>query len=424
MKKRWLTPLLLLTVLALVVAGCGNDNDSHLSASGKKVIQIYQGKVEIADALARLKVEYEKQHPDVELQIQSVGGGADYAASLKAKFAAGDVPDIFTNGGDEEMNLWLEYLEDLSDQPWVNDLVDGAAAQISKDGHIYGQPNGLEGFGFIYNKDIFAKVGITQVPTTIDELRAVCEKLKAAGYTPFSNGFQEWWVLGNHNVTIPFSHQPDPDKFIQELDNGTAQIPGNEKFNEWLNLLDLMVKYGNPNPLTTDYNTQVTLFADGKAAMMQQGNWTQVQIDGIKPNMNIGLMPMPINDNKEENDRVFVRVPNNWVIYKDSPVKKEAKQFLNWLVTSDTGRHYITDEFKFVPAFKSIKTTDKQLGPIGADIVRYNEAGKTLPWIFPKFPMGLSKDYASTMQAYLAGELTRAEMLQQMQEQWVNLQLR
>jgi len=133
---------------------------------------------------------------------------------------------------------------------------------------------------------------------------------------------------------------------------------------------------------------------------------------------------MPINNNKEENDRVFVRVPNNWVVNKNSPVKAEAKEFLNWLVSSDTGKHYITDEFKFIPAFKNIQTSDKQLGPIGADIVKYNNAGKILPWIFPKFPMGLSKDYASTMQAYLAGELNRQSMLQQMQEQWVNLQLR
>ncbi|WP_458120285.1 ABC transporter substrate-binding protein [Paenibacillus sp. Z6-24] len=424
MKKLWLIPLTVLLSLSLLIAGCGNQQGGNLTADGKKVIHIYQGKVEIADALNKLKAEYEKEHPDVELEIQSVGGGADYAASLKAKFAAGDEPDIFTNGGDEEMNLWLEYLEDMSDQPWVKNIVDGAAEQISKDGHIYGQPNGLEGYGFIYNKDIFKKVGITEVPTTIDELRGACEKLKAAGYTPFSNGFQEWWVLGNHNVTIPFAHQDDPNAFLEQLDNGTAQIPGNVKFDEWLNLFDLMVKYGNANPLTTDYNTQVTLFANGKAAMMQQGNWTQVQIDGIKPDMNIGLMPMPINNNKEENDRVYVRVPNNWVVNKNSPVKEEAKEFLNWLVSSETGKRYITDEFKFIPAFKNIPTSDKQLGPIGADIVKYNNEGKILPWIFPKFPMGLSKDYASTMQAYLAGELDRQGMLQQMQEQWVNLQLR
>lgn len=422
MKKILLLPLTLLFGLATVLSGCGNQNTED--AGGTKTIHIYQYKVEISDALAKLKVEYEKTHPGVKLDIQSVGGGSDYAASLKAKFASGDEPDIFSNGGYEEMNLWFEYMEDLSDQPWVSDLVDGAKESISRDGHIYGQPIGLEGYGFIYNKDIFDKVGIKELPTTLEELQAVCEKLKAAGYIPFSNAFQEWWVLGNHNSNIPFAHQKDPVQFLQQLDAGTAQIPGNEKFTDWLNLVDLMVKYGNSNPLTTDYNTQVTLFANGKAAMMQQGNWTQVQIDGIKPNMNIGLMPIPINNDKQENDRLFVSVPNNWVVNKNSPVKAEAKEFLNWLVTSDTGKHYITDEFKFIPAFKSIPTTDKQLGPIGSDIVKYNEAGKTLQWVFPRFATGLTKDYGSTIQAYIAGELTRDEMLEQMQAEWVNLQLR
>ena len=48
--------------------------------------------------------------------------------------------------------------------------------------------------------------------------------------------------------------------------------------------------------------------------MMQQGNWTQVQIDGINPDLNLGMLPMPITN--EPNDKLFVGVPNYWVVNK------------------------------------------------------------------------------------------------------------
>ena len=44
---------------------------------------------------------------------------------------------------------------------------------------------GLSGCDIFYNKTIFAEVGI-EVPETIDELEAACDKLVAAGYVPFA----------------------------------------------------------------------------------------------------------------------------------------------------------------------------------------------------------------------------------------------
>ncbi|MCG3056498.1 extracellular solute-binding protein, partial [Escherichia coli] len=84
-------------------------------------------------------------------------------------------------------------------------------------------------------------------------------------------------------------------------------------------LFDLTLKYGNDNPLTTDYNTQVTQFAAGETAMMQQGNWTVNMITKINPDMEMGFIPMPISDDKEKNDKLAVGVPNNWVVNKNAP---------------------------------------------------------------------------------------------------------
>ncbi|AJY75846.1 ABC transporter substrate-binding protein [Paenibacillus beijingensis] len=441
MKKGWL--LLLTAMLATgALAGCGGGNNGGTanetgtnttnttnstssgsnSGSGKPVtIKIFQFKVEIAEAMNRLKAEYEKEHPNVKLEIETVGGGADYGAALKAKFAAGDEPDIFNNGGNQELITWESKLEDLSDQPWVKDVIESAKEPISKDGKMYGMPIGIEGYGFLYNKDLFAKAGITTPPKTFSELEAAAQKLQDAGITPFSNGYQEWWVLGLHNFNVALANQDDPVAFAKSLSDGTGKIEGNKVFDDWAKLLDLTLKYSNKNPLTTDYNTQVTLFASGKTAMMQQGNWTQVQIDGISPNLNIGVLPMPINDDAKSGN-ILVGVPNNWVINNNSKVKQEAKDFLNWLVTSDAGKKYIVNDFKFIPALSTIEVSDpKVLGPIANDIMAYSKENKTLGWYFMRMPEGLGQEVGADIQAYIAKKMTKEQMLQDIQSKWTSM---
>jgi raffinose/stachyose/melibiose transport system substrate-binding protein len=432
MKKATLISLIVLLFVS-ILAGCsksapapagGANNGAAAGAGGKNItLKMFQFKVEIAEPLGKLIAEYEKANPGVKIQIDTVGGGADYGAALMAKFNSGDKPDIFNNGGFSDMDKWLEHLEDLSDQPWVKDMVAVSKEPMTKDGKLYGQPLNLEGYGFIYNKDLFAQAGITETPKTLSQLEAAAQKLQDKGIQPFVNGYGEWWVLGNHFVNIPFAQQPDVNAFITGLNKGTAKIPGNPAFENWVKLFDLQLKYGNKNPLQTDYKTQVTEFATGKAAMTQQGNWTQLQITQTNPNIKVGFLPMPISEDAAANDKLPVGVPNNWVINKNSPNKEEAKKFLNWMVSSDIGKKYITEEFKFIPAFTNIPADEKILGPLAADIIKYSKDNKTLSWNWFKFPGGeaSSKKFAATMQAYVAKQITKDQMLDEFQKTWASL---
>ncbi|PEL13577.1 ABC transporter substrate-binding protein [Bacillus sp. AFS017336] len=421
MKNKLFKSIAVLSTSMLLFSGCNsNKKEEKKSGAGEKVtLNIFQFKAEIAKDLEALANEYQKENKNVTVKVQTVGGGADYGAALKAQFASGNEPDIFNNGGYQEAITWKDKLEDLSDQAWVADLYPETEKPMTVDGKLLGMPMNTEGYGFIYNKDLFDKAGITQLPKTLTELEATAKKLKDAGITPFSVGYGEWWILGIHLLNIPFAQQPDPDKFIADLNAGTARIPDNDKFKEFIKLFDLTIKYGNKNPLTTDYNTQVTNFASGKTAMMQQGNWTQGMIDGITPNMKLGLLPMPINDDQEAMDKIPVGVPNNWVVNKNSKNKEEAKKFLNWMVTSDTGKKYIVEKFKFIPAIKSIQ--GKGLGPIADDIQKYSSDGKVLSWNWFKYPDGATNEFGASMQAYVGGQKNAKQLLQSIQDSWNKL---
>ncbi|KPB05692.1 ABC transporter substrate-binding protein [Bacillus sp. CHD6a] len=423
--KRLVLLLLSLSLVVGIFAGCSSDNSSsnsdNNSGDGDQVtLNLFQFKVEIADQLAEMIKEFEAEHPNIKVKLETVGGGADYGAALKAKFASGEQPDIFNNGGFKELELWKEHLADLSEEPWAEHVLPIGKVPMTdpEDGKLYGMPVNLEGYGFIYNKDLFEEAGITEPPTNITELKAAAEKLEAAGITPFSAGYAEWWVIGQHLLNIPFAQQEDPEAFIAGLYDGSEKIVGNKHFKEFKEVLDAEIKFGNDNPLTTDYNTQVTQFASGQTAMLQQGNWTENMIYEVDPDMNMGFLPIPINDDASA-DSLPVGVPNNWAINKNSENIEEAKTFLNWMVSSETGKRFITEEFAFIPAFDNIEPAG--LGDLGQSILEYSTAEKTVPWTWFMWPDGANKEFAATIQEYAAGRIDYDTVLERFQTTWDNL---
>lgn len=418
---KWIVNILLAGVVGMSLSACQTNTETLAKEKELKEqkikLSIRNPKVEISTQFEQMVAAYEKENPNVDITVHTVGGASDDLADLKAQIAAGNGPDIFTNSGYDNVKLWNEYLEDLSDQPWVEHAYKDTLAPVIMNEKIYGMPVNLEGYGFIYNKDLFKKAGIHTKPKTLTELEEAAKKLQQAGITPFANGYYEEWKLGVHLLNIAFAQQKDPSAFIKKLNNGTEKINHNQKFKDIIDLLDTTIKYGNDNPLSTDYNTEVQLFATGNAAMIQQGNWVQPMINQLSPNMNIGFLPIPINDDAK-NDALVVSVSNYWVVNKQTTdeKKKEAKKFLNWMVSSKQGKIFITKQFKFIPAFDNIESDN--LGPLAANLSLYYKEGKTLDSNWFSFPDEAREEFGLAMQSYIAKRLNHDQLLQEFQKSW------
>lgn len=223
--------------------------------------------------------EYEAE-TGVKVEVETHGGGEDYSALLKATLAAGEEPEIFNSSGWAGFDPYVDRATDLSNEPWAKDLVEASKPQISRDGKLLGMPMNLEAYGFTYNKDLFAKAGITELPQTLDELEAAAKKLKDAGIIPFALT-NEWWSMGIHTLNIALANQADPAAFIEEIKAGTKTFKDDPIMKEWVRLVDIMFANGQEKAITTDYNTQVAEFASGKYAMIQHGNWIQGMVDEV-----------------------------------------------------------------------------------------------------------------------------------------------
>lgn len=427
--KRILSLVTVTMLVASSVVGCGSKGGD--AAKGDKVkVDIFQFKVEAKDALEKAAGVYEEKNPNVDINIETVGGGNDYGAALRSKFQSGQEPTIFNIGGPQDVEDWEGKVEDLSDQPWVKDAFDGTLGSVTNDKGIFGMPFNQEGYGFIYNKEVFKKVGID--PATITSYDALDKAVKTLDSKKDELGLEavfavpgkEKWVTGLHLLNTALANEFESGKQAYEAKKLDF------KYNKELkDLLDLQTTYAYkpdgkvPSINSVDYAMQIEQkYSTGKVAMVQMGNWAYGGIEGVNKDIatNSGILPMPIKGVKE--DSVPVGVPMYWSINKDksSAEKDAAKDFLNWLYTSDEGKKMIINDFKFIPAFKGYESDElKPKDPLSADILNYANKGKTMPWVFMGYPSGWGElVVGSDIQKYLDGSMTWEDLVKNAQKTW------
>lgn len=159
MKKRMLCVLGIL-LAASITFGCQADPASdgepaggESAADGNGVtLQLLQFKEDQAAIVKAMVEDFNEQSDGITVEATILGD--DFSATRQARFAGGEGPDIFFVEGYSDAQAWQEYLTDLSDEEWAEDLAANTADGVTFDGKIYGFPIGLEGYGFVYNKDL------------------------------------------------------------------------------------------------------------------------------------------------------------------------------------------------------------------------------------------------------------------------------
>lgn len=435
--KSKLSIWLLVSVLCVgLFSGCGNKNQDisggNTTTEENAKVDIYQFKVEIAKELENAANLYMKDHPNVKINIQTVGGGDDYGASLRAKMQSGEEPTIFNIGGPQDTQDWIHKLEDLSDQPWVSQAVDTVLDSVTSDGKIYGLPFAIEGYGFIYNTEIFEAAGID--PTSIHDydtllaaVKSLDEQIKSGSLKSqfpqleavFEFPAKETWV-SMHTVNVPLSQEFA--SATEAFEKKTVEFTNAEAFKA---LIDLQADYSSNASAkgklnAVDYATQVGQgIAIERVAMIQQGNWIYGDIENVDTATaeKMSLLPMPLVG--EEALKMPVGVPMYWCVNKDSSDadKKAAKEFLTWLYTSDEGKEIVVNKFYFIPPLKDY--TQDPSDPLSRVVKTYADENKTRPWVFMGFPTGWGMDTVGVqIQKYLSGEATFEQVIEQSKADW------
>ncbi|CDQ18863.1 raffinose/stachyose/melibiose transport system substrate-binding protein [Halobacillus karajensis] len=420
---------LLASTVALTGCSFGADDNSGSSddnASGDAVtVDVFQFKVEFKEQFEELVSMYEEENPDVNINVKTVGGGNDYGASLKTSFSSGEEPDVFNVGGPTDVDEYENYLADLSDTKAADAALEGTLSGVSRDDKVLGLPFNQEGYGLLYNKKVFEEAGINpEEITTFEALEEAVQTLEEQKSelgieAPFAFPAKEKWVIGNHLANAYLADEFNHD-VMEAYEADTVEFTMGEDMKRFI---DLQNEYSVQPTLSLDYSQQVEEnFSLGKVAMIQQGNWVYNTIESMDPEFaenNVGLLPIPVEGYEGS---IPVGVPNYWVVNKksDDEVVQASKDFLDWMYTSEEGKKFVTEEFKFIPAYEGYE--DQEIAdPISQEIYDYASEGNTLGWVFLGAPTGWTEDaFGVAVQEYLAGDISWEEVEKRATKNWEN----
>lgn len=389
--KIFITCVALSTITSSLLIGCnsiGNNDENK-----KTEVEVFLTKAEAIRTFQSFEQQFEKENPDIDIVITSP---AQAMTVLKTRLVKDDIPDIITIAG--ELNyadfVDAEIIEDLSDQTEIIDRIQPAyldmlsTLEFEPNGNIYAIPYACNAGGVVYNKDIFNELGL-EIPTTWNEFISVIEEIKNAGITPFYFTFKDAWTIMPAWNAITANTQPADFFRDRRLDKTTFESEYRPIAEKVLQLSE----YGHSDNFGIGYNDGNVAFAQGKAAMMIQGNWAIPEILKMNKEANLGMFILPVN-NKEEDNSVISGIDLLFTLPKDSENKENSMKFIEFMTREENMKIYADEQFA-IPAIKDMYQEDKSL----QDLNPYFKEGKVID--FPDHHYPSSVQVADLVQAYL-----------------------
>lgn len=366
-KLLFICSIVMLTILSACSGGNGAEKNSQ-QAGGEgyeikgDIVFLTNRTDMVGNVYDEYKQRFEEKYPGVNLEFEAI---QDYDATLKVRMSSGDFPDVVflpTLSNAE----FAEYFAPLNDIEFSGDIY--FKELRSHEGQMYGISSGGSTVGIVYNKEAFAKAGITEVPKTYDEFLAACEKLKQNGIVPLASNFKDKWPLDVWVYDIPTLIAEASDHQNKRAETDTPYTLDNEYGKSWGIVRELYEKgYLEADINSTNWEQSKKDVANGAFGMYLLGNWVinQVIENGAAPD-NIGFFPFPADNSGQ------AKAPLNpdffYAVNKNGNVAA-AKAFVQWMI-EESGY----DEFAgFIPTLKDKEPKLAQLAEFNSFDVKYFE---------------------------------------------------
>ena len=416
MKKKLVAGLLVSTMLATMFAGCGESNGTNGGSDTQKA-SAEGGSVYYLN----FKPEQDQQWQDlakaytdetgVEVQVITAADGT-YEQTLKSEVEKTEAPTLFQVNGPVGLATWSDYCADLSGTELYKHLTSEDYAL--KDGDaVKGIAYVIETYGLIYNKTILenyctmdgAKVKSVEEINNFDTLKAVADDIQArkdeindkfgynikGAFTSAGMDGSSDWRFKTHLANLPIYYEYKADGI-----SSTDAIKGTYLDN-YKNMWDLYITDSTCEPGLLSNKTgdeAEAEFGMGEAVFYQNGTWEYGNLTNEENGYTItaddfSMMPIYIGVDGEENQGLCTGSENYWCVNSkvSEADQKATEDFLNWVITSDTGRDAMANKMGFTTPFDTFAdgyTADNSL--VKADAA-YTEAGKTpVTWCFTTMP--------------------------------------
>ena len=306
---------------------------------------------------------FNKEHENINLTVEVVSWNDIYTV-VNTRISGNTAPDILN------IDVFADYQADgllLPAKDYVSEetyakMYPAFLEQSNIDGTIWAIPDLASARAMYYNVDILEAAGV-EVPTTWDELKAACEKIKA-----YDSSIYPWGIdmtTDEGQAAFAYYIWNNGGDFTDADGNWTLNSDANVEAIEYA--IDL-VNSGltNSDPANETRYTLQDLFGAGKLAMMIGPNSIPTYIAEGGSTVNYAFAPIPTNGG---NPSVSAGVMDRFMCFDNghSPEKLEAiKTFFDYFYEDTRYSDWVLME-GFLPATSAggeiVAKADESMAP-------------------------------------------------------------
>ncbi|PJE93897.1 sugar ABC transporter substrate-binding protein [Streptomyces carminius] len=292
--------------LLLAVAGCGGGGTPSTETatapgdpagvSGDITVLTHRTDLVQDGTMKKYAAEFNRTYPKVKVKFEGI---TDYEGEVKIRMNTENYGDVLMIPGVIAQNDYPTFFAPL-----------GETAELAKkyrftgktdvDGKTYGIASFGTVNGFVHNKAVWEKAGITDWPTTPGEFLASLEAIKdRTGAVPYYTNFKDGWPLSSPWSNSVGSVSCDTKANDELADTEEPWTEGGDLYVIDKLLHDIVADgLTEKDPTTTNWENSKGMIARGEIGTMLLGSWAITQLRdaaeqaGTDPD-DIGFMPFP-----------------------------------------------------------------------------------------------------------------------------------
>lgn len=269
-RKKWFIFILLVGVALLSVA-------SVLAQEGSVAFNSYSSDPVPRAFEEKMVTAWNETHPDMPVQ-HSIINHEDFKQAIRAYLIAEPAPDVLTWFAGNRARFFIDrgLIMDISDmweaEGYGESYAPGFNALATVGEGKYFLPTSYYWWAIYYRPSLFEKAGIEAEPETFDQLLDVCDKLNAAGISPFTIGARfRWPAAAWFDYLNMRTNGPEFHVNLMLLTESYLDERLNATFANWQKLIDRNCFIEDPAAL--DWQEAVDDMVQERAAMYLMGGF-------------------------------------------------------------------------------------------------------------------------------------------------------
>lgn len=357
-----------LLIVVFGLAACSSSNNEKTSNGGgsddglpaheawkelepeeiKGDLTVITHRTDIVDTVYQdYKKEFEKIYPNVNVKFEAL---SDYGGEIMPRINTQDFGDVQYLPVQLPIGDIPKFFEPMGSFDKMDEQYLGVEER-QVDNVVYGIPIAVTYTGVIYNKAVFEKAGINELPKTQEEFLTALETIKEkTDAIPLYTNYGDAWPLTQWEGAVTTTAGSEDYYNVEMLKDPRPFEKGKPHYEHYKLMYEAAEReLIEEDPLTTDWEASKVMMNNGDIATMVLGSWAIEQIQGAGQNADdIAIMPFP---HSSERTLFSLGADLNISISKYSKNKEAAFAWVDWFINKS---NYSVEQAGGISASKSV----------------------------------------------------------------------